>query len=333
MNDKINLVVDYIDKNYHDDLNCKKIEELTEGPIKIFEEVFQEKSGIRFKDYKLRRQLTLIKEEMMKLNLSLDDVDVTPFENQLVYSFYFQCEFAISLEAAIKHKYLSLQPKYGSPEWEKNDSVIFRLLKKYKPNDALRYLLSLPPFYLNASDQLNFYSENVPGLGYERLYPKYPVVKDPIGKLRTIYTLENDFLIRDSKKRSIRYAIVNRNLIYKLVLEHEAKIEYSPPDLKTILSFLSQRNVNIQFNKELPVVKESIIRVLLKQDLEEDPCETFEELRQWIRVDYSKPKNEREEGQDGYPIDYFFEDLEMEKLIKELNELLIQGLVYLKGME
>ncbi|MFC0301143.1 hypothetical protein ACFFIS_09990 [Virgibacillus soli] len=299
MNDKINIVVEYIDEHYRDDINCEKIEGLTAGSIKTFEEVFQEKSGIRFKDYKLRRQLTLIKEEIMKLNLSLDDADVTPFENQLIYSFYFQREFAISLEAAIEHKYLSLQPKYKSPEWEKNDSVIFKLLKKYKPNDALRFLLSLPPCYLNASDQLGFYAKGVPRLGYERSYPIFPDLDDPISRLKNLYTLENDILIKDSKNRSIRYAIVNRHLIYKLILEHEAKIEYSLSELKTILSFLPYRNVNFQFNKERPVVKESILNALHNHNFDEDQCESLLDLLVRIGVDYSKPINERKEGQEG----------------------------------
>ncbi|AIF45135.1 AraC family transcriptional regulator [Virgibacillus sp. SK37] len=331
MSDKVQLIVDYIDKHYHENLTNDKIEELVSESIETFENRFQARSGMRFVVYKLRRQLTLIKEEKVKSNLSIDDMDVSPFENQLIYSFYFQCEFAISLEAAIKHEHLSLQPKYGSLEWKKYDVVISDLLREYKPNDALRFLLSLPPCYLNASDQLSFYTEDKPRIENERSYPKFPEVEDPIGKLRTMYTLENDLLIRDSKKRSIRYAIVNRNLIYKLILEYEAKIEYSPSDLKTIMSSLRERKV--RFNKELPVVKESIIRALHSLDLEDDLCDTFEELRQRIGLDYSKPKNERREGQEGYPRDYFFENLEMEKLIKELNELLIQGLVYLKGIE
>jgi AraC-like DNA-binding protein len=331
MKDKIHLVVDYIEEHYHDDITYRKIEELTAESFQTFKNEFQKWSGMRIEVYKLRRQLTLIKEEMMKLNLTLDDMDISPFENQLIYSFYFQCEFAISIEAAVKHKHLSLQPKYGSSEWKKYDSVIFRILEKYRPNEALRYLLSLPPCFLDASTHLDFYSSDVTGLGYKRIYPQVPLMKDLIGKLRDVYTSEKSMMIKDSQNRKIRYAIVNRNLIYKLILEHEAKVEYSPLELTTLWADLTRENM--PFNIELPAVSESIIKALLEQDFGKISFETIEELRTWIHVDFSKPIKIRKKGEEGIPQEYYYEELKIETLIKNLNELLTQGLLYIKEID
>ncbi|MFS0864759.1 hypothetical protein [Fredinandcohnia sp. 179-A 10B2 NHS] len=68
--DKINAVIQYIDEHYHDEICKKHVEKLTGCSYVDFVSEFQRVTGSQFLRYLIRRQLTLIKEELCRTDIS-----------------------------------------------------------------------------------------------------------------------------------------------------------------------------------------------------------------------------------------------------------------------
>ncbi|WP_400244982.1 hypothetical protein AB3U99_01245 [Niallia sp. JL1B1071] len=112
--DKINAVIQFIDEHYHDEICNKHVEELTGSSFVDFVSEFQRVTGLQFLRYLIRRQLTLIKEELCRT----DDSQVqnfSPFNGWNEFSNLFKCEFKTTVGAAIENEHIILQER-GSRE-------------------------------------------------------------------------------------------------------------------------------------------------------------------------------------------------------------------------
>lgn len=108
--DKINTVIQYIDENYHDEICNKHVEELTGYSFIDFSNEFQRVTGLQFLRYLIRRQLTLIKEELCRTDNSRDK-NYSPFNGWEEFSYLFKCEFKTTVYSAIDNEHMILQEK------------------------------------------------------------------------------------------------------------------------------------------------------------------------------------------------------------------------------
>ncbi|HWJ77798.1 MULTISPECIES: AraC family transcriptional regulator [Bacillaceae] len=108
--DKINAVIQYIDEHYHDEICNKHVEELAGCSYVDFVSEFQKVTGSQFLRYLIRRQLTLIKEELCRINDS-QDKNYSPFNGWDEYSNLFKCEFKTTVDSAIDNEHIILQER------------------------------------------------------------------------------------------------------------------------------------------------------------------------------------------------------------------------------
>lgn len=108
--DKINAVIQYIDEHYHNEICNKHVEELTGCSFCDFSNEFQRVTGLQFLRYLIRRQLTLIKEELCCPDDSKRK-NYSPFKDWNEFSILFKCEFKTTIETAISNEDIILQEK------------------------------------------------------------------------------------------------------------------------------------------------------------------------------------------------------------------------------
>ncbi|WP_251553994.1 hypothetical protein [Neobacillus muris] len=108
--DKINAVIQYIDEHYHHEICNKHVEELTGCTFSDFSDEFQRVTGLQFLRYLIRRQLTLIKEELCRPDASKDK-NYSPFNGWDEFSNLFKCEFKTTVDSAINNEHIILQER------------------------------------------------------------------------------------------------------------------------------------------------------------------------------------------------------------------------------
>jgi len=109
--DKINAVIQYIDEHYHDEICNIHVEKLAGCSFTSFSVEFQRVTGLQFLRYLIRRQLTLIKDELCLTEVSQQDKNYSPFNSWDEFSNLFRCEFKMTVDSAIENKHIVLQKK------------------------------------------------------------------------------------------------------------------------------------------------------------------------------------------------------------------------------
>lgn len=108
--DKVNAVIQYIEQHYHDEICNAHVETLTGCSFSDFSDEFQKVTGLQFLRYLIRRQLTLIKDELCRTH-DLQNIDYSPFNSWDEFSNLFRCEFKITVDSAIANKHIILQER------------------------------------------------------------------------------------------------------------------------------------------------------------------------------------------------------------------------------
>lgn len=108
--DKVNVVIQYIEQHYHDEICNAHVETLTGCSFSDFLDEFQKVTGLQFLRYLIRRQLTLIKDELCRTE-DLQNKNYSPFNSWNEFSNLFCCEFKITVDSAIANKHIILQER------------------------------------------------------------------------------------------------------------------------------------------------------------------------------------------------------------------------------
>ncbi|GAY78769.1 hypothetical protein NBRC111894_4323 [Sporolactobacillus inulinus] len=108
--DKVNAVIQYIEQHYHDEICNTHVEALTGCSFSAFSDEFQKVTGLQFLRYLIRRQLTLIKDELCHTD-DLRNKNYSPFNSWDEFSNLFRCEFKITVDTAIANKHIILQER------------------------------------------------------------------------------------------------------------------------------------------------------------------------------------------------------------------------------
>ncbi len=340
MLDKIEVVINHIDDNFNSEIRRKDIEELADCSFENFSVEFEKETGMQFLRYLVRRQLTLVKEEISHKNGS-KDINYSPFNGYDEFTTIFEFEFNIKVDEALDNKKIILQDRYGSEEWRKHDLVLKELLDNAgNSTNALRYLLSLPPYYLEGIPSYFYstYKVEVIDLLTRRAYGELSTSEynKVVFELETFYMLGNEYSIKDLIVIPNKYVLINRGLINRLILEYGAEFNYSVSELKTLWAISSDEKLLL--NTKDSKLSHSILKAISEKEIGlTEPFENIDELRSWITVDYSKPKNNPKIQRDvPYPyslIEDEYELLENGVLREEINELLVHGLLYLEPKE
>lgn len=255
MIENIKIVIDYIDENYHDVWSTDKIKELINVSVGHFRNEFKEIVGISLDNYRIRRELTLIINEIQENNKTINNSNLLPWSDNNGFYSSFKKEFGIPPKQYLmkKNNYVRLQEKFNIESFNNDEKLIKALKKEYGSYEkSLVYLLSLPVYkrdgfsaFVQYKDDNEFYWDLIRDyyceMNGERLtLSKVPkeYYKKHIKNLRKYYdkdkciqfdTFENGI---DSKEYSVEehffsgaarkvfvnpmYIVVKRSLIRKL---------------------------------------------------------------------------------------------------------------------
>ncbi|WP_371069658.1 hypothetical protein [Sediminibacillus sp. JSM 1682029] len=340
MLDMIEVVINHIDDHFNSEIHRKDIEELADCSFEDFSVEFEKETGMQFLRYLVRRQLTLVKEEISRKNGSIDK-KYSPFNGYDEFRTIFEFEFNIKVDEILDNEKIILQDRYGSEEWRKHDLVLKELLDKAgNSTNALRYLLSLPPYYLEGIPSYFYstYKVEVIDLLIRRTYGELLSTSEynnVVFELETFYMMGIEYSIKDLIVITNKYVLVNRGLINRLLLDYGAEFEYSVSELRTLWGI--SYDEKLLFNGEDSQLSHNVLKAIRKMESGSQRFENIDELRSWISVDYSKPKNGLKIQRDlTYPyslIEDEYEVLETGVLREEINDLLVHGLLYLKPKE
>ncbi|ADU28504.1 AraC family transcriptional regulator [Evansella cellulosilytica] len=332
----ISLVLDYIEEHYHDEINEKTVEYVTGCTFEEFAKKFKEKTGVTFSTYLVRRQLTRINDELCNITCE-KDLNCSPFQSWEELSTLFKSEFKIPIDTATKNEHFILQEKIGSKEWNMCDLVIRDLLNRFEcPSKALRYLLSLQPYYFEVDSEViqpsrsNLISSIVKKVHGELSLSEFRKI---VTILENYYMLESDYYSKHSIDVSKRYILVFRGLINKLVWEYGAGFDYEVNELKTLWSVSHDKElISHKWHSNL---SQSVMEAIKQQDLGNISFANIDELFGWVDVYFSKQKkrinNQNFNKFTRYKlIEEGCKNLEEEDLTTMINTLLVQGLLFLQ---
>lgn len=164
---KIKKVVEYIDKNYHSNIDKDNIETLTNISYGHFRNRFKEITGISLDKYRIRRELTLIIEEINNNNSKLKESNILPWNSDNAFYTAFKKEFNITPKQYLTNENGAaiLQKKLDIKEYIFNDKCIKELKDEYGTyENVLIHLLSLPVYKIDKLRLLVVYKD------YKELY-------------------------------------------------------------------------------------------------------------------------------------------------------------------
>lgn len=212
-------------------------------------------------------------------------------------------------------------------KYEDEDETIKELICKHGKN-AMRYLLSLQPFYLDTIDFL-VYTYSIEEARCDLIIEKY------FGKLpKKQYKSKTDFLNKYydineilSLKCSLTYSQLNGFIcskadLKKKLLKNGISFGCEPIRLKTGWS-VDHKPIELCF--PALSLKHSVLAKLYGQDCGKESFETYEQLRDAIYINYDKPIDGKN---DADPECKEYELLNLADLKGCISHLLIDGIIF-----
>lgn len=163
MIEKIGLVVDYIDENYHNIIEKDRIEELTNVSLGHFRNKFKEIVGMPLDKYRIRRELTLIIDEIERNAAKISKSNLLPWNDENGFYNAFKKEFNIAPKQYLikDNRNIVLQEKFDIETYNYDKKLINELKKEHgNYENALVYLLSLPVYKIDGVNMLFSYKND-----------------------------------------------------------------------------------------------------------------------------------------------------------------------------
>ncbi|RSK26537.1 AraC family transcriptional regulator [Bacillus sp. HMF5848] len=372
----IKALIDHIDNHYHEVLTRDDVEYITKLSYGHVRNDFRQIVNMPLDKYRKRRQLSLIIEEIAQSGSSINRSNIAPWNSENSFRVAFKNEFNVTPKKVIDGKFQGeLQSKFDVDKYTKEYRVVQRLIKTHgSPNNALEFLLTLPPFVVSFFNRL---------VSYETPEKEYKaIIKNTYGELskegykekmvilKNYYDINRAFCFKPGAIFSNVFIIAKRDLIKHILTKGDIYLSYSPLDIRTVWNVVpdikSEREKNYYRKKEeviismpnelinkidsLTFMQQEILRNLIFQDCGALYYETFEDLIDQVKYNYNKPISSRcnkcncdgvyleedcprIEDMDTEELNEYlskprFELLNYENLRKEIDTLLIKGLLY-----
>lgn len=321
----VEKVVEYIEDNFHKDISGEIIEKITGKSAGYVRNEFKRIVNMSIDEYRIKRQLSLIVQEIKNSNKNLSNSNLLPWNTKNSFYKAFKNSFGEAPMQFIKHySELRLQRKFDVEEFKAyydNDTKIIDGLIRTLGNktNALRYILSLKPYVLNSISSLfvlsgvdikeiliknkyaqdikeKFFAGKVPRNFYNhhsKLLDKYYDMEK--GVAFNQFDRENTLLPK-------QYILVKKNIINRLleVVELNSIINYKTKPYNLITLWYEEIKAeqvendmvampNELINSTMGMMKWSILHTLIIQEQGFEKYKTMEELRDDIKYDYCKP--------------------------------------------
>ncbi|UZW12835.1 AraC family transcriptional regulator [Clostridium pasteurianum] len=323
--DIVEKVVEYIEENYHSHISEEIIETITGKSSGYVRNEFKKVVNIPIDEYRIRRQLSLIIQEMKNINKKLNNSNLLPWNTQNSFSKVFKSNFGEPPMQFIKHyNEHKLQYKFNVKKFKVSYNSDIRIIeglirKLGNKTNALIYILSLKPYILNPIDNLfaisgvnikdiliktryaqgikkNFFAGKVPREFYNnhsKLLDKYYDMKKGISF--------NQFHNEDTVFHK-QYILVKKSIIHRILeytkLDSIINDKTDPNNLVTLwyedMRVEESKDGMIAMPNELiesgiGMMKWTILSELVFQEQGFVKYTTMEELRVSIKYDYCKP--------------------------------------------
>lgn len=344
----IKKLVDYVEDNFHKNIDSYEIESITGIKYNKFSLIFKQVCGIKLKKYTKSRCLTKMIIEIKNNKKTIYKSNLSPYPNHIVFSEAFKKEFGIP-----PGKFLDIQREELLCEklnleilfkkYKKNEVLQDELLKEYLGHKicALNYLLSLNAYSITNLDE-NF--GHPLGLGYKLLNRRYldgerelistksmsvDRYMEEINILAKYYDINTYLVFPQIHEWGIlsnrKYFLVKRQLINRLMNNCDLTSILQVNKLKTIFLHFTNMNKLSAISEIEEVMKykyyyennekhllDKIDRLILKsvclQDIGIKKYETIDNLIQSMKMEL---------------------DFQKEVIKKKIIKLLKEGLLYL----
>lgn len=326
----INIVknlIEYIEENYHSNISNEVIEDITGKSSGYVRNEFKKIVNISVDEYRIRRQLTLIIQEMKNNNKKLNNSNLLPWNTENSFCKAFKSNFNEPPMQFIKnYNEYKLQPKFDIERfndcYNRDTKTIEGLIRKFdNKTNVLKYIFSLKPYKLNSIDSIfkfsggdikyflikaryaqeikkKFFAGKVP----KKFYNKHSKIIDKYYDTEKLISLKQF----DEKDISlpqgyilVKKSIINR-ILEKVELDTVINDKTDPKDVVTLwfdeiksepvkAGMISMPNDLVESG--LGMMKWTILSELIVQEQGFVKYTTMEELRDRIQYDYCKPIN------------------------------------------
>lgn len=305
----IDVVINYIDKNYHKELTNEDIKKITGYSYVHFRTKFKEIVGIPLDEYRRRRQLTLILQEIIRTGSSINKSNLSPWKTDNSFRKAFKSEFKqLPYEAMRTFREELFQERFDTSV----DVAIVELLKKHKnPGKALEFLLKLKPLIYTRFSFISKFDidEEIDLIIMENFdrtsKDQYQIEAH---KIKTFYDLDNPFV--STNLMVIKgFILAKRKLINKIYKKHMPCLQFPLSSIRTVWSASSEiikvRKENYNKSNENKIITmpydlrkntgslskmhNAILRELIIQDCGGIVYESYEQLALRVKFDYDRP--------------------------------------------
>lgn len=321
----VEKVVQYVEENYHNEVSNEIVEKITGKSSGYVRNEFKRIVKISIDEYRVKRELSLIIQEIKDLNLSIKNSNLLPWNTENSFSKSFKSNFNESPMKFIKHyDARKLYPKFDVEKFKNsydNDTKIIDGLTRKLGNKtkALRYVLSLRPYAFNPMCKFFLLKEtDIKDIIIKEKYSQEIKQRFFTGRvprefynyysklLDKYYDMEKSIIFNQFNNEDIffskQYVAVKKSIIYRLLKDTELDsiINYktNPRNLVTLWYDEIKGETNEKHmclmprelaNSGIGMMEWAILNNLLIQEQGFREYRTIYEFRDEIEYDYCKP--------------------------------------------
>lgn len=316
--DIVEKIIQYIEENYHDYISNEIINEQTGNSAGYVRNEFKKVANISIEEYRIRRQLALIIQEIKVSNKNIKDSNLLPWSNESGFTKAFKNKYRLTPKRFINnYRQNLLQGKIDINELMlsyNNDKKTIEDLegKLGSRKNAFLYILSLRPFIIKFFDNL--------------FIPSDVSIKEILIRRKYTLSIAEDFYAGNIPQD---FYSMNSRLL---------NIFYDVKIIRTLSEKLYVKNVGSDvyreyFSKHI-VVKDSLKNILLENIEWGEIINEHTSPSDFVTLWYDEIKKEKiEDGMLKVPNELIISNLNMKKFI--LYEILSQeqGQKYYRTME
>jgi AraC-like DNA-binding protein len=342
----VKIVVEYIELNYHVGITNDIIEQITGKSAGYVRNEFKKIVDLSLDEYRIKRELTLIINEIKEKKQKLSDSNLLPWATTSSFCDVFKKTYGQSpMQFVKKFNQHKLQPMFDIETYElsyNNDVKIIETLIRSKGNkrDALRYILSLRPYFISGINSLFITEENILDILIKYRYQQEIRDKSYAGLVPNDFIRQHKMILEKYYDLSIKvsyfdnsqlfsdgYICVKASILKRLLYDDEfdniINAELVPVNLTTIWydqikmdklgdNIVAMPNELID-GKYFTNEEWAILHELVMQEEGHKRYNSIEELRNALVDDYS----------------FAIDRISTVEVIEVIKELIISGVIFL----
>lgn len=216
----VKIVIEYIESNYHEGITNDIIEEITGKSAGYVRNEFKKIVELSLDEYRIKRELTLIITEIKEKDQKLSDSNLLPWATTSSFCDAFKNAYGQPPMQFIKdfnqHK---LQPMFDIETYElsySKDAKSIDALIRSKGNkvDALRYILSLRPYYISGINSLFITEDNILDILIKFRYQQEIRDKSYVGSIPNDFIKQHKMILEKYYDLSIKVSYFDKSKLF-----------------------------------------------------------------------------------------------------------------------